>query len=107
MSPASFWQPDHVAPSAWHQHAPFAFWLLDALRPGIFVELGTHNGFSYLVFCQAVQRLGAASKCYAVDTWAGDDHAGFYGEEVFAKLSDFHDARYSGFSRLVRSTFDE
>jgi hypothetical protein len=21
------WQPDHLAPSAWHEHIPFAFWL--------------------------------------------------------------------------------
>jgi hypothetical protein len=107
VSPASFWQPEHVVPSAWHQHAPFAFWLTDALRPGIFVELGTHNGFSYLVFCQAVQRLGGMTKCYAVDTWMGDEHAGFYGEEVFAVLNEVHERHYSGFSRLVRSTFDE
>jgi hypothetical protein len=107
LSPASFWQPDDVVPSAWHQHAPFAFWLTEALRPSIFVELGTHNGFSYLAFCQAVQRLGGMTKCYAVDTWKGDEHAGFYGEEVFAKLNELHEPRYSGFSRLIRSTFDE
>jgi hypothetical protein len=107
VSPASFWQPEYVVPSAWHQHAPFAFWLTDALRPGIFVELGAHNGFSYLAFCQAVQRLGGMTKCYAVDTWMGDEHAGFYGEEVFAVLNEVHERHYSGFSRLVRSTFDE
>jgi hypothetical protein len=77
------------------------------LRPGIFVELGTHNGFSYLAFCQAVQRLGGMTKCYGVDTWMGDEHAGFYGEEVFAALNEVHERHYSGFSRLVRSTFDE
>src|SRR5207302_10018497 len=99
--------PTIILPSAWHQHAPFAFWLTEALRPGIFVELGAHNGFSYLAFCQAVQRLGATTKCYAVDTWKGDEHAGFYGEEVFAKLNELHERRYSGFSRLIRSTFDE
>ena len=107
ISPASFWQPEHILPSAWYQHAPFAFWITEALRPEIFVELGTHHGFSYLVFCQAVQRLGSMSKCYAVDTWKGDTHAGFYDEDVFAKLNDIHEPRYSGFSRLVRSTFDE
>jgi len=107
LSPASFWQPDDIVPSAWHQHAPFAFWLTEALRPGIFVELGAHNGFSYLAFCQAVQRLGGRTKCYAIDTWKGDEHAGFYGEEVLATLNELHDRRYSGFSRLIRSTFDE
>src|SRR5205823_8328118 len=107
ISSASFWQPEHILPSAWYQHAPFAFWITEALRPEIFVELGTHHGFSYLVFCQAVQRVGTMTKCYAVDTWKGDTHAGFYDEDVFAKLNDIHEPRYSGFSRLVRSTFDE
>jgi len=107
ISPASFWEPEHLLPSAWYQHAPFAFWITEALRPGTFVELGTHHGFSYLVFCQAVQRLGSMTKCYAIDTWKGDTHAGFYGEEVFATLNNIHERQYSGFSRLVRSTFDE
>jgi len=107
LSPASFWQPEDVVPSAWHEHASFAFWLTEALRPGVFVELGTHHGFSYLAFCQAVQRLGGITKCYAVDTWEGDEHAGFYGDEVLATLNQLHDRRYSGFSRLIRSTFDE
>jgi hypothetical protein len=107
LSPASFWYPEHVLPSAWYQHAPFAFWITEALRPGTFVELGTHHGFSYLVFCQAVQRLGSMTKCYAIDTWKGDTHAGFYGDEVLTKLSEIHERQYSGFSRLIRSTFDE
>jgi glycosyltransferase involved in cell wall biosynthesis len=106
LSRASFWQPEHFVPSTWHEHAPFAFWLTDALRPRIFVELGTHYGFSYFAFCQAVQRLGLTTRCYAVDTWQGDDHAGFYGEEVFRGVNEFHERQYSGFSRLVRSTFD-
>jgi Methyltransferase domain len=107
VSPASFWQPQHIVPSAWHQHAPFAFWITEAVRPGIFVELGVHHGFSYLVFCQAVQRLELMTKCYAVDTWKGDVHAGFYGNDVFETLNDLHERHYSGFSRLIRSSFDE
>ena len=107
VSPASFWQPKHILPSAWYQHAPFAFWITEAVRPCVFVELGVHHGFSYLVFCQAVQRLELMTKCYAVDTWKGDLHAGFYGNDVFETLNDLHERHYSGFSRLIRSSFDE
>ncbi|MFW6024512.1 MAG: class I SAM-dependent methyltransferase, partial [Dichotomicrobium sp.] len=107
LSPASFWFPDALVKSAWLQHAPFGFWLIDALKPRTVVELGTHRGFSYLVFCQAVRKLQLETRCYAVDTWKGDEHAGFYDENVYESLSEYHDPRYRSFSRLVRSTFDE
>jgi hypothetical protein len=57
--------------------------------------------------CQAVKSLGLATRCFAVDTWKGDEHGGFYLEEVYRDFLAFHDGRYAGFSRLVRSTFDE
>src|SRR5262245_22113781 len=90
LSPASFWSPNAVIESSWHQHAPFAFWLMEALRPRLFAELGSHHGFSYLSFCQAAARLELGAKAYAIDTWQGDDHAGFYGDTVFEKLKAYH-----------------
>ena len=88
-------------------HIPFAFWLIDALRPRTVVELGTHTGVSYSAFAQAVQMLGLDTATYAVDTWKGDHQAGFYDEDVFKEWSSFHDHHFSAFSRLVRSTFEE
>jgi tetratricopeptide (TPR) repeat protein len=107
LTAAAFRFPDRITPSAWTEHVPFMFWLVDALRPGRFVELGTHSGVSYCAACQAVELLNLDCGCYAVDTWKGDEHAGFYGQEVYADLATHHDPRYSAFSRLVRSTFDE
>ena len=107
LSSAAFWMPEFMGESAWIEHAPFAFWLVDVLRPSVFVELGTFHGFSYLAVCQAVQRIQLATRCYAVDTWKGDEHAGFYDDSIFANLESYHDPRYSSFSRLVRSTFDD
>jgi hypothetical protein len=100
-----FWRPAHLGPSAWLEHVPFAFWLVEVLRPRTVVELGTHHGVSYFAFCQAVDRLGLDTRCFAVDTWKGDAHAGFYGEEVFAAVSARNAEQYSAFSRLVRSSF--
>ena len=102
-----FWTLEREAQSAWTEHVPFAFWLVDVLRPSTVVELGTHNGVSYSAICQAVKSLGLPTRCYAVDTWKGDAHASFYPEEIYRNFAAFHDRRYSAFSRLVRSTFDE
>lgn len=102
-----FWRPVYLAPSAWTEHVPFAFWLVEAHRPRVFVELGTHYGTSYFGFCQAVDRLNLDTRCFAVDTWKGDEHAGQYDEGVFEQVDAHNEAHYSGFSRLVRSTFDD
>jgi GT2 family glycosyltransferase len=93
--------------SAWFGHIPFAHWLVGALRPHLLVELGTHTGVSYTAFCQSVRQLGLATRCYAVDNWTGDEHAGFYGDEVYDELKRFHDTRFIAFSALLRMRFDE
>ncbi|AYY96514.1 glycosyltransferase [Burkholderia multivorans] len=107
VSPASFWMPQHIVESAWLEHAPFAFWLMDVLRPRTFVELGTHAGFSFLAFCQAVRQLDLSTSCYAIDTWLGDEHAGFYDTRVFDALSTVQTREFGDFSRLIRARFDE
>ena len=43
--PVLFSSPRRLMPfSAWHEHIPFAMFLVDVLRPNLFVELGTHYG---------------------------------------------------------------
>jgi len=104
--PSSFWTPHYERDSAWIEHAPFAFWLMDVLRPRVFVELGTHGGFSYFSFCQAVSTLNTGTRCFAVDHWKGDEHSGYYGENVYQSVTEWN-LRYAGFSSLVRATFEE
>ena len=106
LSRSSFWMPDYIVESAWLEHAPFAFWLIETHRPRVVVELGTHRGFSFCCFCQAIERISLNAKAYAVDTWKGDEHAGFYGDEIFQELSSYLE-RHSSCANLVRSTFDE
>ena len=100
-----FWEANYLNISAWTEHIPFAFWLIEVLRPKIIVELGVHNGVSYFSFCQAVQRLNLNTACYGIDTWKGDEHSGFYDEEVFRSCSDYNNQEYFRFSNLIRSTF--
>lgn len=107
ISPESYWIPNHIVDSAWLQHGAFAFWIVSALKPRIIVELGTHNGFSYFAFCESVQRIGLSTTCFALDTWQGDDHAGFYEEKVFDLVSTVNADKYSSFSTLLRGYFDE
>ena len=75
-------RPHRSVPSAWIQHVPFGMFVVEAVRPSLLVELGTHRGVSYCSFCQAVKQLGLQTRCYAVDTWQGDEHAGSYGRDV-------------------------
>lgn len=107
ISDQAYWMPRHVVESAWLEHAPFAFWLVSAVRPDSIVELGTHNGFSYFAFSEAVVRLGLPTRTYALDSWQGDDQAGFYGDDVYEKVRAVNEAEFSEFSTLLRGYFDD
>ncbi|MEI4487866.1 class I SAM-dependent methyltransferase [Frigidibacter sp. MR17.14] len=103
----SFDAPTYVPPTtAWTRHGPFANWIVKAARPSTIVELGSHYGFSYFAFCQAVVEAGLPTRCYAVDTWQGDEHAGHYESTVHDHVSKANEG-YAGFSALLRKTFAE
>lgn len=105
---AAFFSPDRLSgPSAWLGHLPFASWVVRQVQPRVFVELGTQFGHSYFAFCKAVAEAGLPTRCHAVDTWQGDDHAGRYGEAVHAVVQAHNAQRYDSFSTLLRMTFDE
>ncbi len=95
-----------VPPSAWYGHGPFLKYILKQLKPRTFVELGTHFGFSYFVACEEVLRSCLSTNCYAVDTWQGDEHAGFFDESVYNFVS-IKNETYGHFSTLLKMTFDE
>ena len=107
LTSAAYWVPPHLPVSAWYTHTPFAAWLIDVLRPQAVAELGTHFGCSCFAFAEAAKRLGHTCTIHAVDTWQGDDHAGYYGREVFDDVSRVAATDYSGSVQLVRARFDE
>ena len=105
---AALFKPNSVEfPSAWVGHLPFAAWLIQQVSPKIFVELGTHSGNSYFSFCQSVVENALSTKCYAIDTWGGDEHSGLYNEDIFNKVNAHNHNHYAKFSTLLRMTFDE
>lgn len=105
--PILFSAPDRLElTSVWVGHIPFAMLLTELLQPRMFVELGSHWGESYCAVCQAVKTLKIGTRCAAIDTWKGDPHACFYGEDVYNDLKQHHDARYTAFSRMIRADFD-
>jgi len=94
-------------PSAWLGHIPFGAWLVETVKPDCLVELGTHYGHSYFSFCESVEKNRLTTRCYAVDTWEGDEHAGLYSNQVFDVVKKYHNENYKDFSKLLRMTFDE
>jgi hypothetical protein len=95
------------SPNAWVGHLPFAAWAIQEISPKIFVELGTHTGNSYFTFCQSVAEAGMSSKCYAVDTWQGDEHSGQYNDNIYVGVNAHNKEHYAAFSQLLRMTFDD
>lgn len=107
LSSSMLMAPRSVSLSAWLGHIPFASWLIEQLQPHLIVELGTHRGTSFLALCQAVQEQNLTSRVFAVDTWQGDEHAGFYGDDIYNELREYQQRNYAGISEMLRMRFNE
>lgn len=77
--------------SPWAEHVPFAFALVEMLRPRTVVGLGDPTGVSYCALCQAIDRLGLPSRAHGLIGEPGD----------FDELKVHHDAHYGRFSSLI------
>ena len=92
----------------WAGHKYFVYDFIRNLKPHTIVELGTHKGTSFFSMCQAVKDGKLNTKLYAVDTWKGDEQAGFYGESIFAEVNTIKNKYYSKQNIfLLRSLFDD
>lgn len=107
MRPTSYWVPKHIVESAWLTHGSFAAWLIDVLRPRDVIELGTHNGFSCFAFAEAAKRLGHPITVHALDSWEGDDQAGFYEDSVYQSVRTIADLDYASSVVLHRGYFTQ
>jgi hypothetical protein len=94
-------------PLSWVQHIPFSFYLISELQPKVIVELGTHTGNSLCCFAQAINDLKLSAKCFAIDTWQGDNHAGAYDKTVYDDLFNYCKDNYSSSVVLKKMLFEE
>jgi hypothetical protein len=97
-----------IESSAWIGHYSFAYDLIANTKPKVVVELGTHKGNSLFSFAQAIKDLNLKTELHAVDTWEGDEHAGFYGEEVYETFLEIKDKYYKDVNIIPHKMyFDE
>jgi hypothetical protein len=105
--PSRHFEPRLYGVGAWTSHLHFAYDLVAVLRPPLLVELGVDRGESYFTFCQAAAEHETGTRCFGIDTWRGDQHAGDYDETTFAQVSGHNRDNYESFSTLLRSSFDD
>jgi len=98
----------NLTTSPWSGHRYFAYDLISFLCPETIVELGTHYGCSLFCFAQAIKDNELPTSLIAVDTWEGDDHAGFYDNSVFELVKETIADHFQYIDiTLVRKTFNE
>ena len=105
--PSQHFEPRIYGVGAWTNHIHFAYDLVAVMKPALLVELGVDRGESYFAFCQAAEEHRTGTRCFGVDTWRGDEHAGGYDETTFVQVSEHNRANYELFSTLLRSNFDD
>ncbi len=96
-----------VEPYSWVEHIPFVFYLVGLIHPARIVELGVHTGNSFCAFCQAIEMSGVEGTCYGIDTWAGDEHSGRYGDTAYDDLQSYVRRRYGTFANLIKADFND
>jgi hypothetical protein len=104
--PSRHFTPGIYGVGAWTDHLHFAYDLIAEMKPRLLVELGVDRGESYFAFCQSAVENKTGTRCFGVDAWRGDQHAGGYDETTFAQVSAHNRANYDTFSTLIRASFD-
>lgn len=92
--------------STWKGHFNFAYDLVRFMQPKTIVELGSYMGGSFFSMCQAVKDAALDTKVYAIDTWEGDPHSGYYDNKVHWMVETISESYYPNVANMIRSTFD-
>jgi hypothetical protein len=92
----------------WAGHIYFCYDFIKNMKPGRIVELGTFKGTSFYSMLQAVKDDRLNSEVFAIDSWEGDEHAGFYGKDIYDGVTQIVREYYSNQNaRLIKKYFDD
>jgi Methyltransferase domain len=100
-------EPRRMVFSTWVDHLPFAYDLVEAIRPKTVVELGVYNGLSFFTFCQAMVENDIDGVAYAVDCWEGDEHTDAYDDSIYQDVQQHAREHYRGIAYLMKMYFQE
>src|SRR4051812_39064248 len=81
---------------SWCMHLPFAYDLMRAFAPKVFVELGVKQGESYFTFCQSAAENHINVRCYGIDSWKGDVQTGPLDARIYDEVVEYN-WQYSSF----------
>ena len=62
---------------------------------------------SFFAACQAAEHLRISAQCVAIDGWMGDEHAGFYGSEIFEAFTALLNSHRPANAYFIRSHFSQ
>lgn len=83
-----------------------AHMLIELIKPSVVVELGSHYGVSFFSFCESAERFSPNTCVYAIDSWEGDEHAGYYGDSIYRQVSEYREKYHKRNGILIREYFD-
>lgn len=89
----------------WGGHRGFTYDLVRWMKPARIVELGVHWGTSFFAFAQAVKDEKLPTELIGVDTFRGDEHAGFYGDEVLETVRRIIERYFQAQSIVLKPMF--
>lgn len=100
-------EPRRMVFSTWVDHLPFAYDLVEAIRPKLLVELGVYNGLSFFTFCQSMIENDVDGVAYGVDCWEGDAHTDAYDDSIYKDVQSHARDNYRGITYLLKMYFNE
>jgi hypothetical protein len=86
---------------------PLMRFVIELLRPKVFVELGAEHGVPYCASCQVVEELGLKTRYYSICSLKPGQQDDGVRAEILMKLQEYHDTLYEGLSQAVHYKFND